>query len=227
MIMTDGEIKAALKAGDLKINDFSEECLEGAGYDARIGKHLQRAGDPKEFDLESEGSAEIRAGEFFLFTTREGFALPQNMSAHLGPKSYFTYRGLVLLCGQHIDPGFSGTLVLGGYNASPRSVVVEFEERICNVEFHRLSRAVERPPREYPNHAQGHLPREVKDYIRGLTGAPLYELTQTVSGLASSVQTLSTNVQTLSTVTYKVVLPILGSIFAGMVLTLLSVWLKH
>ena len=218
MIMTDGEIKAALEAGELKISDFSEDCLEAAGYDARIGKHLQRAGDPKEFNLEQEGSVEIRAGEFFLFTTREQFTLPQNMSAHLGPKAYFAYRGLVLLCGQHIDPGFSGVLVLGGYNASPRSVVVEFEERICNVEFHHLSRPVERAPREYPNHAQGHLPREVKDYIRGLTGAPLYELTQNVAGLASSVQTLST-------ITYRVVLPILIAIFGGVVVTLLKVWL--
>ena len=122
--------------------------------------------------------------------------------------------------GQYIDPGFSGVLVLGGYNASPRSVVLEFEERICNVEFPSSPAAgPEGPHREYPSHAQGHLPREVKDYHHGPNRDPLVPSHPgSVSG--PYVQSLA-----LSTITYKVILPILIAIFGGVVVTLLKVWM--
>jgi len=40
VLMTDGEIKAAMKLGKLRIDNFSESSLEAASYDMRFGSRL-------------------------------------------------------------------------------------------------------------------------------------------------------------------------------------------
>jgi deoxycytidine triphosphate deaminase len=40
MLMTDGNIKAAMASGDLVIEGFSDSCLEAASYDMRAGSRL-------------------------------------------------------------------------------------------------------------------------------------------------------------------------------------------
>jgi deoxycytidine triphosphate deaminase len=57
MLMTDGEIREAMKSGDLAIDNFSESCLEAASYDMRVGERLLISNEPTEIDLSSRGSA--------------------------------------------------------------------------------------------------------------------------------------------------------------------------
>lgn len=223
MTMTDREIKEAVASEHLKIEHLSEDCLKPTSYDARVGKWVQRAGEASEIDLETARSVEIRPGEFFLFTTRERFELPSDVSGHLGSRTHFAFRGLMLLCGQHMDPGFRGVLVLGGYNAGSQSIVIEYKDKICNIEFDRLARAVEKPVGEYPAHKRGELPRDVKDYMRTLGTRPLYDLGTTVGSLQSKLSDLTRDVGTLRTVTLYLMLPILGAIFAGTIVSVLAV----
>ena len=114
MPMTDSEILQAIKDGDLQIDNMSEACLEPASYDLRIGDPLLKGGDAAPDSLMERGSIIIRAGEFFTFRTHEKLHLKKIISGHLGAKSYFIQRGLILLAGQHVDPGFEGFLLMGG-----------------------------------------------------------------------------------------------------------------
>ncbi len=38
MILVDDEIREAIKAGEIELSDFSEECLQPASYDLRVGE---------------------------------------------------------------------------------------------------------------------------------------------------------------------------------------------
>lgn len=213
MTMTDGEIKEAMEAGDLVIENWEEEALEPASYDFRIGGPVQKGGEDAPTDLAATGTVTIRPGEFFLFRTHEKLRVSPRISGHLGPKCYFVRRGLFLLCGQHIDPGFEGYLLMGAYNASPRDVVVRYLDRICNVEFHRLAREPTKKTREFPELQSGDIPRDVRDYFLGIEPVSLYAMSQSISAMAENVASLTQRVDSLAKITWQFVVPVLTGTF--------------
>lgn len=97
MPMTDAEILGAIKEGTLQIEDISEDCLEPASYDLRVGDPILQAGETAPTSLRALGSIVIRAGQFFMFRTHEKLHLDNTVSGHLGAKSYFIQRGVILL----------------------------------------------------------------------------------------------------------------------------------
>jgi deoxycytidine triphosphate deaminase len=60
-------------------------------------------------------------------TTHENLHLPHDIAGHIGVKSYYTRKGIVILSGLQIDPGFEGVLVIGMYNASPSGSLQDIE----------------------------------------------------------------------------------------------------
>ena len=120
MLMTDGEIRGAMASGGLRIDNFSEKSLQPASYDMRVGSRLRSSisSDEAEVDLSRKGSAVLKPGVFALVTTHENVVLSDTIAGHIGVKSYYTRKGIVMLTGLQIDPGFEGVLVIGLYNAS-------------------------------------------------------------------------------------------------------------
>ena len=191
MLMTDGEIRAAVESGDMAITDFAEYCLQPASYDLRIGGRALRSGDVTEVDVARARSVVLNAGQFALLTTLESVKLPPNVAGHIGVRSYYTRKGLILLAGLQIDPGWDGHLVVGVYNASPRRLALDYEATFCTVEFHRLSVPAEKPYEPGEEQRLGRIPRVDKDYLRTIE-------TETLSEVAESVRALSQNVGTLT-----------------------------
>jgi len=196
--MTDGEIKESMAASvGLRIRNFAESSLQPASYDMRVGPKLLQSSTESEIDLSKKGSATLAPGVFALVTTQESVQLPHDIAGHIGVKSYYTRKGLVMLTGLQIDPGFEGVLVVGLYNASPRSLTLEYLAPFCTVEFHRLARPVQTPFQSGEEQRQGQIPRADKDYLRTLEtqsisemSRSLRELTVNVGNLASSVRVL-------------------------------------
>ncbi len=187
MLMTDTEIKAAIQSGELEIEYFDEVSLQAASYDGRVGSHALIGGADLETDVAKSRSVMIRPGEFILLTTREKFKLSDNLAANLGLRSYYGRKGLILLAGLQIDPGFEGHLVIGGYNAAPRKLVLDYEAPFVTIEFHRLSAAVETPYVSGEEQKRGEIPRIDKDYLRMLE-------TVSLSDLQEELRTLTMNV---------------------------------
>lgn len=52
MPMTDTEIKQAIDEDGLKIENISEDCLEPASYDLRLGSPILRGGESAPISLE-------------------------------------------------------------------------------------------------------------------------------------------------------------------------------
>lgn len=206
--MGDSDILEAQKDGELVLEPFSEDSLQPASYDLRVGSKLLASHSDREIDLSSKGSGAIKAGEFALLNTYEKIELPPDMAAHIGIRSYYTRKGLILLAGSQIDPGFEGHLTLGVYNASPRSFTIEYKEPFSTVEFHRLNEPVDEPYRSSKQQISESIPKDDKDYLRTLE-------TESLSEMSESVRQLSENMNTLTTITYKVILPILLLIFAS------------
>jgi len=206
MLMTDVEIHHAMDKGDLVIEGFYEPSLQPASYDMRIGKKILISGIEDEIDLEKKGSITIKAGNFALLTTYEKVKLSNTIAGHIGVKSYYTRKGLVLLAGLQIDPGFEGVLVLGVYNASPRSITIDYLAPFCTVEFHKLSIPVSKPFVSGDEQKMGLIPKADKDYLRTLE-------TKTLSEMSEAVRQLSVNVGQLSRLTYTLLIPLIIGLY--------------
>ncbi len=199
MLMTDGEIRQALASKKLLIENFSDECLQPASYDMRIGSKLLISSEELEIDLTKKGSAVLAPGVFALVTTHESVGLSDSIAGHIGVKSYYTRKGMVMLTGLQIDPGFQGILVVGLYNASPRSLTLEYLAPFCTVEFHHLSRAAEKPFTPGAEQRLGNIPRADKDYLRTLETQSLSEMSKNLRELTVDVSSLTRETTSLAT----------------------------
>ena len=153
-IMTDSEIREVIEAGDIGLVPMAELSLQPASYDLRLGdkvlvtktqdieKLRKRIEDDqaRETDVAKEGSVSIPARAFALVVTREKVRMSPQHAGHLGLRSYYARKGVLLLAGLQVDPGFEGYLVLGLANLSPCSIQIDYEDEIATLEFHRLSR---------------------------------------------------------------------------------------
>lgn len=214
MLMTDGEIKEALASGELIIDPCDEKRIEPCSYDARAGREVLVSGNEKFIDLSKSNSVTLRPGDFALIITHESFRLPLNMAGNIGMKSGLARRGLILLAGMQIDPGFEGHLKLGLYNCGGRPITIDYLDQICLIEFHRLNKPAERGIGTFPDLKEGRIPEGDKAYLRELE-------TTSLSDVAKDMRSLTQNMNTLTTVTYKFMLPILIAIFAGTVVSII------
>jgi len=219
MLLTDGEIRDAIQKGELSIENFVDECLEAASYDMRVGKKALVTSSPDEVNLEEKQSITLKAGDFALITTHESVKVSDRIAGHIGVKSYYTRKGLVVLAGLQIDPGFEGVLVLGLFNASPRNLTLDYLAPFCTVEFHRLAGPVKKPYISGEEQKRGEIPRADKDYLRTLETQTLSEMSSSIRTLSISVGDLTTTTRTMSKIVYIIIIPLLLVIIAA-ILTL-------
>jgi dCTP deaminase len=218
--MTDGEIKESMAAdGGLRIRNFAEASLQAASYDMRIGSKLLISNNEAELDLSKKPSATLVPGVFALVTTLESVELPDTIAGHIGVKSYYTRKGLVMLTGLQIDPGFQGVLVIGLYNASPRSLTLEYAAPFCTVEFHKLARPSQSPYKPGSEQKEGQIPRADKDYLRTLETQSLSDMSQSLRNLTVDVGSLASSMRTMQWV-ISIGLPFIAVLIA------IARWLK-
>src|SRR6266702_6910467 len=199
MLMTDGEIKESMAAQKgLRIRNFAEASLQASSYDARIGSKLLISSNETEIDLSTKASATRAPGVFALVTTHESIELPDDIAGHIGVKSYYTRKGLVMLAGLQIDSGFEGILVIGLYNASPRGLTLEYMAPFCTVEFHQLARPAQTPFKPGPEQKQGNIPRADKDYLRTLETQSLSDMSESLRKLTVDVGSLTDDTKSLA-----------------------------
>ena len=158
----------------------------------------------------SYGEVTINSGDFALLTTFEKIKLSNIIAGSIGLRSYYARKGLILLAGPQIDPGFEGVLVLGVYNASPRKITLCYLDKLCTIGFHKLGKTTEKLHPGIEEQKHGRIPNIDKDYLRMLE-------TRSFSELSKSVDQLSKDVSTLKTVTkihFSILLVILGAIIS-------------
>jgi deoxycytidine triphosphate deaminase len=193
MLMTGEMIRSAIQGGTLRIDNFSDSYLQPASYDARLGEEAITSSLREKINPSHKGLLTIPAGDFALVTTHERFEMPTEIAAHIGLRSHYSKKGLALLSGPQIDPGFKGVLVVGLSNLSPRDITIPYKERFCTIEFYKLAEAASVPyAGEYQNQA-GISPQDLENLVeaQGMTFGQviklLGELSQNVKSLSESV----------------------------------------
>jgi len=135
-VLSDCEIRNLVHEKGL-IDPFDENKLQAVSYDISAGdvvRVYQRLN--QEIDLENRQQMQaatsetmiskkrqyhIKPGEYVLVKTRERFQIPENLTAHVRPRTTFSRIGL-LLSDQHMNPSFRGYLFLGLLNATPNII---------------------------------------------------------------------------------------------------------
>lgn len=203
MLLSDIEIREAIEKEQIEIEHFNEASLQPASYDLRLGKRgivtksisveelRQKIAkeEVKETDIEKEQSLTIPAGSFALVTSLECVRFSTSHAGHLGAKSYYTRKGLALLSGLQVDPGFDGILVFGFANLSPRAITIEYEDPICTLEIHKLSRPSTKPynGKVLAEQKCGKIPVADKDYLRTIETMSISDLTKALVVLSDNV----------------------------------------
>ncbi|MCX6807591.1 MAG: dCTP deaminase [Patescibacteria group bacterium] len=160
MILSDHDIKEAIKQGHIKIKgcpDY-EECIHCASLDFHLAnifkvfKHskfpLIDTRDPKLSISEMMDTIEIKdgdpyfvqPGEFVLGATVEHITLPNDIVARVEGRSSFGRLGLIIhATAGFVDPGFSGTITLEISNLSPIPIAIYPGTRIGQFAFNQMS----------------------------------------------------------------------------------------
>ncbi|MEA1964493.1 MAG: dCTP deaminase [Candidatus Aerophobetes bacterium] len=156
MILVDEEIKKAVDSGEIELSDFSEECLQPASYDMRVGEEGFTLSAGIVINIQNEGELKIQPGDFALVMTHEKLQLPANMLGRFGLRSLYARMGLLATAGPQVDPGFGGKLVIGIVNFSSQSIMLPYLTPFCSLELYRLQRCV-RVSYKGPYQGQEHL----------------------------------------------------------------------
>lgn len=165
MILVDEEIKEAVNNGEIEeFTNFSEECLQPASYDLRVGEEGFTTSAGIVINIKNEGELKIQPGDFALVMTHEKLKLRTNMLGRFGLRSAYARRGLLATVGPQVDPGFEGKLVIGIVNFSSQLIKLPYLTPFCTLEFHRLKKSASTPYKG-PYQGQEHLTNEIIDSI--------------------------------------------------------------
>ncbi|MGC8646960.1 MAG: dCTP deaminase [Thermoplasmata archaeon] len=141
-MLSDREILENLKNGNLKIENFCDECMTPNGYDVRIDECL--VDDIKTFN--------IAKNKFFIISTIEVFEFPKNMAGQIWLRTTYARKG-IMVSGGLIDAGFRGNLNIFLYNAGDE-ILMRKNERIAQVVFFKLEKEAEKDYSKRSGHYQ-------------------------------------------------------------------------
>lgn len=145
MILSDKTILQKLKEKTLIISPLTNEQIQPASVDIRLGNSFSVVEDSPSgiITLESEINYKtictdtylILPGQFVLATTMEYFELPDNLTAFVEGRSSLGRMGLFIQNAGWVDPGFKGEITLELFNANRFAIELRSGRRIGQLVF--------------------------------------------------------------------------------------------
>lgn len=166
MILSDKTIKQLISTGDLVINPLSENSIQPASVDCRIGSHYLVIDDTQiesgilAFDKEikyreiNSESIIIPPQSFLLATTMEYIKVPNGYTAFVEGRSSIGRMGLFIQNAGWVDSGFEGRITLELFNANSLPIRIDTGRRVCQLVFCKMDQKAETP---YKGKYQGQL----------------------------------------------------------------------
>ncbi|MDO8642213.1 MAG: dCTP deaminase [Candidatus Woesearchaeota archaeon] len=155
MVLPDVELKKMLAEGTLVIEPLDLDCVQPASVDCKLGSNflVVESNKMEIITLDSEIHYREIEGEtvtipphsFVLATTQEYFKIPNDMVAFVEGRSSIGRIGLFVQNAGWVDPGFEGKITLELYNANSLPIKLQAGRRICQMVFHKMNTAAERP----------------------------------------------------------------------------------
>lgn len=173
MILSDQTIMKMLKEGTLEISPLTNEQIQPASVDVRLGDTFSIVEDSPTgiITLESEIKYKtiktdtyiLLPGQFVLATTMEYFSLPNNLTAFVEGRSSLGRMGLFIQNAGWVDPGFKGEITLELFNANRCAIELKAGRRVGQLVFAQMDADALNP---YNGKYQGQ---------RGATGSRVYQ----------------------------------------------------
>ncbi len=155
MILSDGTIKQLIHEGILQIDPLTDEQIQPASVDLRLGNHFLKVDEntiesmalDKEIKYVEFTSDEviIPPHSFLLATTMEYIQVPENLTAFVEGRSSIGRIGLFIQNAGWVDPGFEGEITLELYNANRLPIKLMAGRRICQLVFAQLDKKALNP----------------------------------------------------------------------------------
>lgn len=195
--LSDSAIRKALEEGEIHIEPLEDAKVEPASVDLTLGHEAFLGKEDEKRHLDEGDVLSLPAGATAIVLTQERIELGDTIAGNIGLRSHFTRKGIDLLSGPQIDPGFAGPLHLVLINLSPSQQVIEFGERFVTIEFRRLSDPVaDTYSGRYQT--QEHITaEEIRDLKEG-EGIALSEAVKAMQNIAKDVNALQQTVDQLS-----------------------------
>lgn len=195
--MTDGQIRAGVESGEIILDPFEPNGVEPASYDIRVGNWAFVSSSKEKINLSQKGVVVIEPGEFAVLESRERVGLDKQTAGQLGLSSEFARRGLLMLSGPQIDPGFRGILVVRLINLAPRPVALVHEAPFLTVQFFRLNHPVSKPYAGRHQDQPGIGAQDIQE-LAETDGMTLGQVIKTLGALARDVSELKGSVGRLT-----------------------------
>ena len=155
MILSDKTIRDKLAHGSLTVDPITDESIQPASIDCRLGDHYLLVEDTNMdiITLDSEinyreiegDSITIPPHSFLLATTKEWVKLPNDLTAFVEGRSSIGRIGLFIQNAGWVDPGFEGRITLELYNANSLPIKLQAGRRVCQLVFCKMDQAAEKP----------------------------------------------------------------------------------
>lgn len=192
MILADNQIKKLVKDRILKIENYSEDCVQPASYDMRIGNEVFITTEKDVIDLTKNGGRFIiEPSAVAMVSTYESLNLPKNIVGRPGLRSELTRQGLFASIGIQADPGFKGRFFINLLNLTSLPIPLDYLDPFLSIEFNQLTSV---PDKAYGGPYQGKKTITSKDIqpllaYKGLNLAQVHkgfvELSQNIKTVAS------------------------------------------
>jgi dCTP deaminase len=115
------EIERRVQSGSLVLTPFDHDCLNGGGYDLRLGMDVT-----------------ISPGGHCLVATLERVEIGDDIAGTLHLRSSLARRGIIASLAL-VDPGFRGQLTISLLNAGPEPFEMRRNSRFVQLVLHELS----------------------------------------------------------------------------------------
>ena len=155
MILSDKTILKMLEEGTLQISPLDAEQIQPASVDIRLGDTFSIPEDSPSGILTLENEIKYKTvkadtylllpGQFVLATTKEYFALPEDLTAFVEGRSSLGRMGLFIQNAGWVDPGFKGEITLELYNANRFAIELKAGRRVGQLVFAKMDDAAQNP----------------------------------------------------------------------------------
>lgn len=178
MVLTDKRIRELAEKNHL-ISPFEEDHLQSESYDVTIGTELVvMKKEIRCIDISKQDSIDdiyqniniakegyiISPKEYIFMSLAENIKLPNNITAHLRPKTRYTRLGL-LVSNQHCNSTYAGHLWIGLFNATEYPIRIYAGFTIAQLVFEELD-GIPSEEKLYENKENAHYQNEY-DVFRG------------------------------------------------------------
>ncbi len=155
MILSDRTIKKMLNEGVLEITPLTEQQIQPASVDIRLGDTFSVVEDSSMGIVTLEERIPYKTiktdtylllpGQFVLATTMEYFSLPNHITAFVEGRSSLGRMGLFIQNAGWVDPGFRGEITLELYNANRCGIELKAGRRVGQLVFAEMDQEALKP----------------------------------------------------------------------------------